>query len=298
VPLRVAHISDLHVLSPRGVRWRRVLFNKRITGYANLLLSRGRVYRREHLLAVLAAAAARADHLVVTGDVTNLALEHEYQAAAELLEVAARSVEITVVPGNHDVYLATVHQSGRFARHFGRYLESDLPELAVDLPAGRFPCVKLRGPAAIVALSSAVPRPPFVSSGHLGEAQLEALARVLAHPEVARRTPLLLLHHPPHDPWARLAQLRGGLTDAARLRHVLAPLARGLVLYGHVHERARRRLGGIEAICATAAALDHPGPAQRAGFNLYEIAGDGSVASVSAHAVGAAGIEPAAILVR
>ena len=56
---RIAHVSDLHVLSPRGFEWRRVLFNKRVTGYANLLLNRGRVYRREYLAAVLSAAASK-----------------------------------------------------------------------------------------------------------------------------------------------------------------------------------------------------------------------------------------------
>ena len=50
-----------------------------LTGYANLILHRGRVHRRDYLLAVLSAAAAQADHLVVTGDVTNLSLEHEYE---------------------------------------------------------------------------------------------------------------------------------------------------------------------------------------------------------------------------
>ena len=56
-----------------------------------------------------------------------------------------------------------------------QFLHSDLPELARDLPAGPFPCVKLRGCAAIIALSSAIPRPPFVASGYLGHTQLEAL---------------------------------------------------------------------------------------------------------------------------
>src|SRR5690606_12465238 len=73
--LRIAHVSDLHVLSPSGTELRRVLFNKRVTGYANLLLRRGRVYRREWLHAVMEAAAARADQLVVTGDIMNLSLE-------------------------------------------------------------------------------------------------------------------------------------------------------------------------------------------------------------------------------
>jgi 3',5'-cyclic AMP phosphodiesterase CpdA len=285
--LRIAHVSDLHVLSPRGFEWREALFNKRLTGYANLLRHRGRVYRREHLAAVLAAAARAADHLVVTGDVTNLSLEREFEEARALLDGAARSLEVTVVPGNHDVYLPRTHRERRFAHHFGAFLRSDLPELARDLPAGPFPCVKLRGPVALVALSSAVPRPPFVASGHLGHAQLAALREVLAHPEVARRTPVLLVHHPPVDGRGRLAVLRDGLVDAGALRAALAPLARGLVLFGHLHVRLRRRLrtaaGALDVVAASGAALDHPDLAVRAGFNAYVIGADGTLASAEAH---------------
>jgi 3',5'-cyclic AMP phosphodiesterase CpdA len=291
--LRIAHVSDLHVLSPRGVEWRRILFNKRITGYANLLRQRGRVYRREYLAAVLSAAAAGADHLVVTGDVTNLSLEHEFEEARALLDAAARTVEVTVVPGNHDLYLPYVHHERRFPHHFGPFLRSDLPELARDLPAGPFPCVKLRGPAAIIALSSAVPRPPFVASGQLGDEQLAALREVLAHPEVARRTPVVLVHHPPVDRRARVRQLRDGLVDAAALRRALSSLARGLVLFGHLHVRVRHRLataaGALDAIGASGAALDHPNPTVRAGFNAYELAGDGALASAEAQVVAADG---------
>lgn len=285
--LRIAHVSDLHVLSPSGTELRRVLFNKRVTGYANLLMSRGRVYRRESLLAVMARAASQADHLVVTGDITNLSLEGEYEEAVRLLDDAARSVEVTVVPGNHDVYLPTVFHARRFSHHFHRFMETDLPEVALDLPAGRFPFVKLRGPVAIIGLTSAVPRPPFVSAGYVGRDQLEALGEILAHPEVARRTPVVLLHHDPTDSRFRVEQLRGGLVDARALRHALAPLARGLVLFGHLHDRRRYRLktdaGVLDVVCASGAALDHPADRVRAGFNVYELDDDGRITTLEAH---------------
>jgi 3',5'-cyclic AMP phosphodiesterase CpdA len=286
---RVAHVSDLHVLSPFGFEWRKVLLNKRITGYANLLRQRGRVYRREYLGMVLSAAAKQADHLVVTGDVTNLSLEREFEEARKLLDGVSRAVEVTVVPGNHDVYLPTIHEQRRFPHHFGSFLRSDLPAFARDLRAGPFPCVKLRGPAAIIALSSAVPRPPFIASGRVGQVQLAALREVLAHPEVERRTPVVLIHHPPVDGRIRLAQLRDGLVDAEQLKRVLSSLSRGLVLFGHTHIRLRQRIataaGALEAISASGAAIDHPNPAVRAGFNLYTIADDGSIASIAAYAV-------------
>jgi 3',5'-cyclic AMP phosphodiesterase CpdA len=185
------------------------------------------------------------------------------------------------------VYLPATHQGRRFPHHFGRFVETDLPEFARDLPAGPFPCVKLRGAVAFIALSSAVPRPPFVAGGYVGRQQLEALEHLLAHPAVRQRTPVVLIHHPPVDARPRLMQLRDGLADAAALRAVLAPLARGIVLFGHLHVRRRCTLstpaGTIDVIGASGAALDHRDSAIRAGFNLYVVDDSGSLASVEAH---------------
>ncbi|MCA9579387.1 MAG: metallophosphoesterase [Polyangiales bacterium] len=284
---RIAHVSDLHVLSPTGVEWRRVVLNKRITGQVNLMLSRGRVHRRDYLLRVLEAAGAAADHVVVTGDITNLAHESEYREATRLLTELSRSAEVTVAPGNHDVYLPTLHHHGRFHRHFAPFLKTDLPEIGVELQPGDFPCVKLRGPVAFIALSSAVPRPPFVSAGYLGHEQLVALRRVLSHPEVRSRTPVILVHHPPLDERPRPLQLLDGLVDAAALRDVLAEQARGLVLFGHTHLRQQGRLGtragALDVVSASGAALDHPSDTVRAGFNLYEIDDTGDVCTIEAH---------------
>lgn len=285
--LRIAHISDTHFRSPRAVEWREILFNKRVTGYANTILRRGRVHRREYLVAVLDAAAAIADHIVITGDITNLALESEFEEGRALLDSIARSVEVTVVPGNHDIYLPLIHHERRFPRHFGAYLRSDLPELSLDLPAGPFPCVKLRGPVAIIGLSSAVPRPPFIAAGYVGEEQLAALQTVLSNPEVVKRLAVILIHHPPVDTRIRIKQLRDGLVDAASLRRTLAGLDRGLILFGHLHVRVRCKMptdsGALDVVCASGAALDHPDPSVRAGFNLYQIGDDGTIATIEAH---------------
>jgi 3',5'-cyclic AMP phosphodiesterase CpdA len=292
--LRIAHLSDTHVLSSAGAEWSKLLFNKRLTGYANLVLHRGRVHRRDYLLAVLANAAAGADHVVVTGDITNLALESEYEEALALLDGVARSVEVTVVPGNHDIYLPSIGRERRFPHHFRRFVQSDLPDLALDLPAGPYPCVKLRGPAAIIALSSAVPRPPFIAAGRLGDSQLAGLARVLEHPEVARRMPVILVHHPPVDTRSCRARLRDGLLDAAVLRNTLGSLSQGLVLFGHLHLRVRCLLhtttGVLHVIGASGAAVDHTDPSVRAGYNRYDIGDDGSLITVEAHVIDAPGM--------
>ncbi len=285
--MRIAHVSDPHVLTRTAAHWRSLLFNKRLTGYANLVLRRGRVHRRDYLLSVLAAAADQSDHLVVTGDITNLSLEHEYAEARRLLADVARRTEVTVVPGNHDIYLPSVHR--RFTHYFRAFMESDLPELARDLPAGPFPTVKLRGGVAFIGVSTAIPRPPFINAGYIGHPQLDALEEVLAHPAVRDRMPILLIHHPPIDARSRIVRLRDGLVDAAALRAVLAELARGLVLFGHIHVRRRWTLptssGTLDFIAAGGAALDHQDASVRAGFNLYTVDIGGNLASVEAYVV-------------
>jgi 3',5'-cyclic AMP phosphodiesterase CpdA len=282
----IAHISDPHVLSPGGVEWRAILFNKRITGYVNLIRRRGRVHRRAYLEAVLETASREADHLVVTGDITNLALENEFADARSLLDQVARRIDVTVVPGNHDIYLPSLLRRRRFPHHFSHFLRSDLPHLSLDLPAGRYPCVKLRGPVAIIALSSGVPRPPFVSSGSLGPEQLAAFEATLDHPEVSRRTPVILVHHPPVDGRSPLARRLDGLVDAAAFRRSLDRLARGLVLFGHLHRRVRYQLptaaGGLDVVGASGAALDHPDRSVRAGLNRYDIGAAGAVERIEA----------------
>lgn len=287
--VRIAHFSDLHLLDLAGVGAHRFL-NKRLSGYANIRLKRGSIHRSSYVRAI-AREIRRAgiDHVCVTGDLTNLALEPEFELARNVLEddLGLDPANVTVVPGNHDLYTRGALRSGRFAKYFAPFMVSDLPELAVDLGVGRFPIVKLRGPAAIIGLSSAVPRLPFVAAGVLGRPQLDALAKILAHPEVKRRTAVIALHHPAHNPRSRLKTLIEGLHDAPALLEQLGALSHALVLHGHLHRRLQRihdTAGGtVHALGATSASLHHDDEAKMAGFNVYEIADVGTVTSVEAH---------------
>lgn len=287
--MRVAHFSDLHVLALEGVSRSR-FFNKRFTGLVNLRLEREHKHRPAHVRAVARAIArAKVDHVVITGDLTNLALEQEFEAVKRLLEedLGLEPKHVTIVPGNHDLYTRGSMRDRRFCRFFAPYLESDLPDLAADLALGRFPIVKLRGPLAVIGMSSAVPRLPLVASGELGLRQIEALQRILAHDEVRRRTPILALHHPIHNPASRLKTLVEGLVDAHHLRDAVAEVKRGLLLHGHLHGRMQRDLptkaGNLIAVGATSASLHHDDGDRMAGFNLYELDGGGELLDVAAH---------------
>jgi 3',5'-cyclic AMP phosphodiesterase CpdA len=288
--MRIAHLSDLHLLSLEGVNPLRFL-NKRLTGYANLRLKRKHVHRAAYVRAIAREIKrSRVDHVAITGDLTNLALESEFELARKVLEeeLGLSPRDVSVVPGNHDLYTKGALESRRFARYFAEYIASDLPELGVDIGVGRFPFVKLRGPAAIIGISTAVPRPPFVAAGKIGSKQMDALVHILSHPEVKRRTPVILVHHPLHNPDSKLKTLLEGLSDAAVIWTSLRHIPHGLVLHGHLHQRIQRSLptdvGRLYAVGATSASLHHTSPARMAGFNLYEVSDDaGQVGAIEAH---------------
>lgn len=290
--MRIAHLSDLHLLSLEGaVPFR--LFNKRLTGYVNLRFRRHAIHKP-----FAARAAAReirrldVDHVVITGDLSNLALEREFDLVERYLheDIGLPPERISIVPGNHDAYTQGSHRSRRFLRHFNRFLRSDLPEITGVTDAGRagaFPFVHLRGPVAFIGLSTAYPRLPLVSSGYLGKPQLNALEQVLEHPEVKSRTPIVLQHHPWHNPASYAKTLLEGLTDARAEARMLRHVTRGLLLHGHLHRRIHRTLlterGHIDAVGATSASLLHASDERMAGFNLYEIASDGAIRTITSH---------------
>ncbi len=261
------------------------LFNKRITGYVNLRFHRKSVHKRFAVEASLRELKKLAvDHLVITGDVTNLALEREFDLVRTVLdrELGMSPDQVSLVPGNHDTYTQGSFRTQRFAQTFASSMRSDI--VLNDNP---FPYVRLRGPVAIIGLSTAVPRPPLVAAGQFGKQQLETLARLLEHPEVRSRTPVFLQHHPWHNPPERLRRLLEGLYDAEEQAALLQHIERGLLLHGHLHRRVHRvlqtRAGHIDAVGATSASLLHEREDRMAGFNVYEVDATGEIRDISSH---------------
>jgi 3',5'-cyclic AMP phosphodiesterase CpdA len=286
--MKIAHLSDLHLYSVDGVHFRRFL-NKRLTGWANIRLRRAGIHRPAYVRAIAREITRLGvDHVIITGDLTNLALEPEYELVRNVLqcELGLDPANVTVIPGNHDIYTRGSLVSRRFETYLAPWLRSDLPELAANTNGGQFPAVKLFDSVAIIALSSAVPRLPLASAGELGSAQIVALRKVLEHPEVARRTVVLAMHHPAVNSWSRAKAYLEGLRDAPALLDLLRGVQQGLLLHGHLHRRIQRVVpthsGFVRQVGATSASLHHDAPDRMAGFNLYELT-DGALARIQAH---------------
>ena len=270
--MRIAHVSDVHALALDGVRpWS--FLNKRVAGYINLRLNR----REKHPVALFRAVvddlnARPVDHVVVTGDLTNLSLAPEFRLAREILDgIGLGPAGVTVIPGNHDVYTLGALREKLFHHVMAPYATSDGGG-AVD-----FPSVRVRGEVAIVGLSTALPSPPPLADGWLGRAQLAALESALARLDGKFR--ILLLHHPPYD--NRHSILRG-LRDRGALQRLLRRVGAELVLHGHEHRDLRHELDGprgkIPVIGVGSGTYDDHRPERRARYNVYTIEGGKLVA--------------------
>lgn len=273
----LAHISDIHLQLTTRPRLR-ALVGKRLTGYLNLSITRRAAHHDAALESLLAALAREPHHhLAVTGDLIHLALHDEYLRARDWLAGLGAPHNVSVVPGNHDIYVWMAPEQG---------LDLWAENMRGDDGRTGFPYLRRRGPAAIIGLSTALVRAPFRSTGRLGKAQLARLGELL---EQARRDGLcrvLLIHHPPEQvPIARDKRL----IDARALSKVLEESGAELVLHGHTHEDslffAEGPSGPIPAVgvpSASATGTHKPAPAQ---FNLYRIAasGEGWKIAMAAH---------------
>jgi len=114
--VRIVHFTDLHVWQAWAWPWE--LLGKRGVGLLHLWLARVHVFPRWALLAALAhAERLQPDHVVVSGDLTQLSLPAEFRRARALLE---RFVpRLTVVPGNHDRYTLDSQRRRLFEQSFG-----------------------------------------------------------------------------------------------------------------------------------------------------------------------------------
>jgi 3',5'-cyclic AMP phosphodiesterase CpdA len=268
VAFSLAHLSDPH-LPPLPSPRLSELAGKRALGYLNWTRNRHRYHRRDVLDVLMSDLQAQVpDHIAVTGDLVNLALEAEFAPANAWLESVGPPERVTVVPGNHDAYVrATSH---RFTEVWGNYLAGD--EASAD--GTIFPSLRRRGPLALIGVSSAVPTPPLMATGWLGKSQMETLEQVLAALASEPAFRILLIHHP-----LRSNARAKRLTDSSDLLALLKQHGVDLVLHGHDHVHSTIWIEGpkgqIPAIGVPSASARAHGHYPDAAYNLFSIARDG-----------------------
>src|SRR5262249_10207321 len=141
----LAPLSDWHIASQPALL---DLASKRGLGAINWHRSRKKIHRPDVLAATIHdLKSANTDHIAVTGDLVNLSLPDEYNRARGWLETLGPPANVTLIPGNHDVYVRRVVPSP--AAHWSDYMRG-------EDGIGRFPFLRRRGNIALIGLSAPV----------------------------------------------------------------------------------------------------------------------------------------------
>jgi len=263
----LAHLSDPH-LGPLPAPQLRELLGKRATGFINWRRQRQRIHRGNVLARIVADLTAQAPHhIAVTGDLVNISLPGEYPPALAWLASLGAPHDVTLVPGNHDIY---VREAARLPQlHWSDYMRGD------DSAMTAFPFLRRRGPLALIGLSTAVPTAPFMATGRLGGGQIARLAETLDRCAREGLFRVVMIHHPPISPPARRLKR---LVDGTDFCAVLARHGAELVIHGHDHARSLIELKGprgpIPVVGVPSASEAPPGEHDPAGYNLYVVEGE------------------------
>ncbi len=275
----LAHLSDVHLAPLQGFTmpyWNL----KRALGFLNWQRGRVRVHQRAVADQIAADVCAQVpDHIAVSGDLANLGLPAEYQAARLWLEALGSPDRVSVVPGNHDIYTGRMHGASCLA-DWAPYMASDAWGADIVGHQRGFPYVRRIGPVALIGVNSAVPMPPFVAAGRLGAEQIAALASVLDGVRDEGLARVVMIHHPPLP---GQAPKRRALEDAPALKAVLEQHGAELVLHGHNHTETVVWLPSAQGdipICgiasASAGVAHHDEPLARYALYQFEHSINGS----------------------
>lgn len=259
---RIAHISDVHLLDPKtvdqGARYR----------IATKMVSLGRPIdpegRRGKLLRALRLAKAKgADHFVVSGDLTEVGTDREFELFAEVLGEAELPAEsVTLVPGNHDAYSTPDGWKRALLGPLRSFVNA-----SVEFGAK---CVD-RGNVVFVPIDSTRFQSIVRSGGEVTEATVRALSLALNDSAFAGKALVIVQHHPPfvHRSGA-LWNWIDGLVGYARLLELLVRHPHVQILHGHLHTVVDRFVGiGKNRVFGAPATVDDDENAPR--VRLYDV---------------------------
>ncbi|WEX07933.1 metallophosphoesterase [Chelativorans sp. AA-79] len=268
---RLAHFSDIH-LGPLPKLTYRELISKRITGYINWHRRR-RVNLDNGIIDLISEdiLAMEPDHIALTGDLVNLALDKEIELARLWLKELGIPRDVSVVPGNHDAYVPRALDKA--CRAWGAYMAAD--GAAPITEHGQFPYMRVRGPVALIGLSSARATAPFLASGYFTEKQEGRAGELLDEAGARDLFRVILIHHPP---------VRGAtgqhkrLFGISRFQKMVRRHGAELVLHGHTHQPTVHRIDGkdgvsVPVVGVAAAGQAHGAALPAAHYNLLEIMG-------------------------
>lgn len=235
--VKIAHIGDPHVFI--GIENVKDLIGKRITGYFNLLLSRGRKYNHEQFDIMLKKLESLdIDYVVIPGDIGCLGLKTEFELAKKYLsKTKFWPDKIILVPGNHDYYTTDSYKLN--------YLKDSFPQIFISSKNTNtsFPIVKIFEDVAFIGLNSCLPTFPFLAYGIMDQKQLDNLKSILEQPYIKDKMIIFVIHHPPVFYDNKLKHWHRGFRNYDLFIDLLKMIGQNfMILSGHWHIRREYNL--------------------------------------------------------
>ncbi len=267
---RLAHLSDVHLGPLPDVAYRQ-LASKRVVGYVNWHRNRSAFLNDDVLDAIVADIKSQApDHIAVTGDLVNLALDREVELARLWLDELGPPLDVSVVPGNHDAYVP-----GAFDKACAAWAPFMQGDGVSEIPRRElFPYLRVRGDVALIGVTSARASAPFMATGYFKENQKQRLEKILEETGRQKLFRIVMIHHPP---------VRGAVPQHKRLmgighfQEAVREHGAELVLHGHSHLPSLYSIAGPRGpvpVVGVAAGGQSPGGSKPAAqFNLISIEG-------------------------
>ena len=270
---RLAHLSDVH-LAPLPHVPMGALLSKRITGYANWRINRKGEMGNDYLdRLIMHLKSAKPDHIAVTGDLVNLALDAEIENARLWLNQLGSEDDVSVVLGNHDAYVRNARETAINA--WSGYIGDNH-----KLSTATFPFRSDRGPVSLIGVNSAVATRPFMATGLFGALQQADTAKLLKQAKDDGQFRVVLIHHPP---FPNATHWHKRLIGDELFRSMIEEHGAELVLHGHTHidsfewirgpGRDVPVIGVPSASHAPAMASGRKKPKPGARYNLFTVSG-------------------------
>lgn len=260
---RIAHISDVHILDPKTKRSSaRYRFATKAVSLGRPIDPRGRAKKLASGLEL--AKRSGAEHVVISGDLTELGDPVEFEHFAEILHDAhLPDGSVTLVPGNHDAY---THDGA-----WKRALEGPLARWAKESATEPGNVVD-RGAFALLPIDTSCYQSIARSGGIFSRDAARAVQTRLLDPAFRDKALVLVLHHPPSEPtknlvWQWIDALRGG----TQVMEILKRNPGVQLLHGHLHTVVDRILdfGKKARIFGAPAIVDDEEDAPR--VRLYDV---------------------------
>jgi 3',5'-cyclic-AMP phosphodiesterase len=247
--MRVAHLSDVHVLERRPGVGDGYTLRTRLVSYARTLDPQSRLAKLRRSLAAVRESGA--SHVVITGDLTEIGSEAQFDVFAQALHDSKITPDsVTLVPGNHDAYTS----SGGWTRA----MSGSLAAFAGG-SAGEMGKVVDRGEVVFLPIDASRFQSITRAGGEITSAAADAIEARLRDPWMQRRSVVLVQHHPPFAAHGRVSGWIDGLRGGARLVAIAQRHPNVQILHGHLHKAVDCHVGACRIFGAPAVVDDREG---------------------------------------